>query len=428
MRWTSAAALDVVFHGAGTVPRSLGRLAFAQRRVWFEFDSSWLEDPLPISPVALPPKAGLHPGPSEPFGGLHGLFHDSLPDGWGRLLLDREVRRLGHDPGDLTALDRLAWIGDRALGALEYRPAIGLPVTPTVVDLAELATASHVVLADAHTDHLAELLLLGGSPHGARPKVLVGVSPDRQRLAHAHGAVPDGFEPWIVKFHLPGDGPDAGRLEACWARLARRAGLDVPDHHLFETPAGAFFGARRFDRSGGRRHHVQTFAALWHVDFRVPSVDARDLLKATSWLTRDQREVAKVVRWHAFNVLAHNRDDHPKNIAFRLDDAGEWTLTPFYDLTWSDGPGGEHWFTVAGEGRAPTLGHLIEAAEPAGLEAATVRRIGDEVREGFSHFETEAALLGVGPERIQALRASLDVLNARFFAESAPKRPARTRS
>lgn len=421
------ATLDVVFHGAAG-PRRLGKLAYRQRRTWFEFDPDWLDRPLPVSPVALPARAGLHEGPAAPFDGLHGLFHDSLPDGWGRLLLDRQLRSQGLDPGELSPLDRLVWVGDRAIGALEYRPAMDLLGTPTVVELGELAAASERVLADAETEQLAQLLLLGGSPHGARPKVLVGVSPDRQRIAHAHGAVPDGYEPWIVKFRAQSDDAFAGRIEACWSVLARRAGLDVPEHHLFQTSAGHFFGARRFDRVGGRRVHVQTFAALWHVDFRTPSVDAIDLLKATAWLTRDQREVERVVRWHAFNVLSHNRDDHPKNIAFQLDDAGSWRLTPFYDLTWSDGPGGEHWFTIDGQGKAPTLGHLVRAASRAGVDEATVRRIAAEVRDGLASFERDALALAIPPGRVRSLVTILDESRVRFFQSTPPRTSSKRRS
>jgi len=137
-------ALEVIFHGHSG-PRRLGTLGFRQRRAWFEFDSRWLEDPLPVSPVALPARAGLHEAPPAPFEGLHGLFHDSLPDGWGRHLLDREVRRRGYDPGELSPLDRLAWVGDRAIGAIEYQPAIELTAASTVVDLGELASASALV-------------------------------------------------------------------------------------------------------------------------------------------------------------------------------------------------------------------------------------------------------------------------------------------
>jgi serine/threonine-protein kinase HipA len=275
------------------------------------------------------------------------------------------------------------------MGALTYHPPSEREdADSSVFDLHELARQSQEVLTGQAVDVLPQLLRAGGSPGGARPKVLVGFAPSSGEIRSGEDDLPEGFEHWIVKFSAKTDSPDAGPVEYAYALMAGAAGIDMPRTRLFETSEGdRFFGARRFDRDGNRRFHVHTFGNLIQANFRVPSVDYADLLKATSVLTRNHRDVLRAFRRMAFNVLAHNRDDHVKNFAFILNDATrEWTLTPAYDLLYTPGPGGEHTMTLDGEGRTPGREHMRRLADKAGVSPHDAGSIIEEVRAAVARW------------------------------------------
>jgi serine/threonine-protein kinase HipA len=402
-RFQPVEALRVTWRG-----RPVGRLASRDRRLWFEYDPGWLGDPRPLAPFALPARAGVFAGPPTPFEGLHGLFDDSLPDGWGRLLLDREMDRLGVGRARLGPLDRLAWVGGDALGALGYEPITPRAEGPSVVDLREVSAAAARVLAGAADELVAELLAVGGSPGGARPKALIWETPDG--VAHSRPVV--GGVPWLVKFRGSGDPPDAGPLELAWLRLAADCGVEVPVARLVGRGPRrpGWLAVRRFDRDGEDRVHVATVCGLLHADHRVPSATWEDLLKVTRILVKDEAAVEQQLRRMVFGVLAHDRDDHTRNQAFRMDALGRWSVAPAYDRTFTEGMGGEHALAVAGEGRAPTLGHLVRAGEAAGVDANVTRRVFEEVRAVVGSWERYARDAGVSRATRERLRGRVPFL------------------
>ena len=377
----------------------VGTLGERDRRVYFEYDDDWLTRGLELSPFTLAARPGLIEHTDRAFGPLPGLFDDSLPDGWGLLLMDRHFRQLGIDLDTVSALDRLAYLGTQTMGALTYHPPSGREtLEPAPFDLHDLARQARAVHAGPATEVLPQLLRAGGSPGGARPKVLVGHDPDTSEIISGEDDVPDGFEHWIVKFPGQTDAVDAGAVEYAYSLMARAAGLRLPRTRIFATSAGdRFFGVKRFDRAdGNRRFHIHTFGNLIHADFRVPGCDYADLLKATRILTRDQQAVLLAYRLMAFNVLAHNRDDHVKNFSYVMDTGtGHWDLAPAYDLTFAPGPGGEHSTTVDGEGREPTTEQMLRLAGPAGIGAASAREIIDEVRRAVVRWPELADQAGV---------------------------------
>ncbi len=392
---------------------TVGRLAEQDRRIYFEYDDAFLDTGLSLSPFHLPFEPGLFEHRDHAFGLLPGLFDDSLPDGWGLLLMDRHFRSLGLNLAAISPLDRLSWLGTRTMGALTYHPpADREDADACVFDLHDLARHSQDILAGAAVDVLPELLRAGGSPGGARPKVLVGYNPDTGEVRSGEDDLPDGFEHWIVKFTSKTDSADTGAIELAYSLMARDAGIDIPPTRLFETRAGQnFFGVQRFDRAGNRRHHVHTFGNLIQSNFRIPSADYADLLKTTSLLTRNHRDVLRAFRLMVFNVLAHNRDDHVKNFAFRLDDTtGDWSLTPAYDLLYTHGPGGEHTMTLAGEGKNPGLPQVFHLAEQAGLSKNEVATVIDDVRVAVGRWSDHAARAGVTKESAREIASSLPEL------------------
>jgi serine/threonine-protein kinase HipA len=345
--------------GMGVIP--VGRLASRDHKTYFEYDASFLKRGLELSPIKLPPKSGLSTFDYFLFEGLPGVFNDSLPDGWGRLLFDRHLRSLGVLPADVSALDRLAYVGDLGMGALVYEPDHSQVEADGLLSLDKLAEQAQDVMDGRSEDVIQMLLDLNGSSAGARPKALIGVDSLKQNISHGVCNLPEGYEPWLVKFANTHDGSDAGAIEYVYAQMAKEAGIHVPDVHLFPARHGAgYFAIKRFDRDGQKRFHMHTACGLLHSDFRTPSLDYEELTALTTILTRDVREVEKMFLLAVFNVLAHNRDDHAKNFSYLMDEKGKWTLSPAYDLTFSSGPRMEQSTTVMGEGRNPGIEHLQE--------------------------------------------------------------------
>ncbi|MCK5679636.1 type II toxin-antitoxin system HipA family toxin [bacterium] len=397
--------VEVFFTGDPNLSLRVGTLAIQGHRLFFEYNPDWLQRNLQLSPFHLPLKSGLFEHKQREFGPLFGLFDDSLPDGWGLMLMDRHFRRSGIDPASLTPLDRLRYLGKRTMGALTYRPpAVVNYSDDKYFDLEKLAINSRKIIVGKDVEILPSLLRAGGSPGGARPKVLVGFNPVNETLISGEDDLPSGFEPWIIKFAAEKDSPDAGRIEYAYALMATTAGLKMPATRLFKTRQGAvFFGVKRFDRDpGNRRYHIHTFANLIHTNFRIPACDYADLFKVTSILTRNHSDLLQAFRLMVFNVLSHNRDDHGKNFSFRLDDtSGQWALSPAYDLTFSYGPGGEHSTTVAGEGRAPAPVHFLKLAEACGISAKEIREITDEVGDAIKQWPEFAEKTGVAIAKIK---------------------------
>ena len=386
--------------GDTTIP--VGRLAIRDRKIYFEYHSTFIESNLDISPLRLPLKSGVSSFDYNLFEGLPGVFNDSLPDGWGRLLFDRFARSLGILPSDITPLDRLAHVGFNGLGALVYEPDHSTAESSDSINLDKLAEQAREVLDGTSDEVLQDLLALNGSSAGARPKALIGLNNDRKNIIHGIHDLPDGYTPWIVKFSNTQDSADAGAIEYVYALMAKKAGISMPDVHLFSAQKGAgYFAVKRFDRNGKQRFHMHTACGLLHSDFRVPSLDYEDLIALTGALTRDAREIERLYQLAVFNVLAHNRDDHSKNFSFLMDVKGEWKLSPAYDLTFSSGLRGEQSTMVMGEGRNPSVDHLIKLGHEAKLSKARIAEIIDKTQTALASWKVLASEYGISANNIR---------------------------
>jgi serine/threonine-protein kinase HipA len=387
--------------------RVVGWLAETGPRIYFEYDPAFLREPLWLSPFKLPPEPGLREHSDRDFGPIFGLFDDSLPDGWGLLLMDRFFLQKGLAPASVSVLDRLAYLGTRTMGALTYHPPAGfLMDKPQVLDLHQLARASEEVIAGTAKDVLPQLFKVGGSPGGARPKVLVGVC--GEELLSGEEDLPEGYTHWLVKFGGRGDPTDVGPIEFAYSEMAADAGITMPPTRLFETSQHErFFGVERFDRKGAERYHVHTFGNLIHADFRLPSCDYQQLLEVTRILTRNHEDLLQCYRRMVFNVLTHNRDDHVKNFAFRMTPQGKWELAPAYDIVFAQGPGGEHSTTIAGEGRAPARSHLLHLADLVGLTIKDADLIFHKVAAAAERWSFHAKQAGVKKETVGTVRRAI---------------------
>lgn len=344
----------------------LGVLADNGRNILFEYSPEALTQQLELSPYKL--KLQQHAFDNFPshLDHLPGLIADSLPDGWGRVLMDRLFRQLGWDREPISPLTRLGFIGHRSMGALSFVPQIQPDMAPAWLDLQQLAEDTQVVLRDADPGSLQQLAILGGSPHGARPKALVHLDQGTGAISSDATATSD---PILVKFPTRGEHKEVCAIEQVYACLARRCGLDMPATYYFDLgPKLAGFGIQRFDMERGMRVPIHTLAGLLHADFREPQVDYQTFLRATRFLTKDIREVWKAFERAVFNVLFNNRDDHAKNFSYRLDQARQWKLAPCYDLTFNVGPGNQHFMDVEGEARNIKRSHLLTLAKNADLD------------------------------------------------------------
>jgi serine/threonine-protein kinase HipA len=402
--------LNVSLNFGETPPLPVGRLAYDNGKVLFEYFPEFIQRGLEISPHKLPLKSGTQSFQTHLFEGLPGVFNDSLPDGWGRLLLDRSLRAKGILPDTFTVIDRLAHVGHTGMGALTYAPDFSSSPQSGVINLDELSEQSLEVLSGNSENVFEQLLKLNGSSAGARPKAMIGVSTDKGSIIQGIDNLPKGYEHWIVKFGNTLDGLDSGAIEYVYNQMATKAGILTPETHLFEGRGNAgYFAAKRFDRQNkGQRLHVLTACGLLHSDFRAPTLDYEDLIKATLWLTKDVREAQKIFRYAVFNVLAHNRDDHSKNFSFIMDTKGNWKVSPAYDLTFSSGPRGHQSMLVAGEGENPGIKDLMKLAGHADLSEKETKQIVKQVQHSLSDWSVLANDFGVVPNNINLISGKIN--------------------
>ena len=398
---------------------TVGVLAQNRQGVFFQYDADYLGRFGNLSPFGLKATTELQLAPKRPHSGLHGLFGDSLPDGWGSLLQDRVFRQHGILPAQITAMDRLAFVGASGMGALSFSPTSEYQLASTGdIDLAKLGLEAQAFF-DGQTEEVLADLVAAGSSGGARPKAQFYISPDEpDRCRTVAGP---GDEAWLVKFtsrNLP-LGHEEGLCEAVYLHLAGKLGLEPPEWRLFEAPeqsgARAWLGVKRFDwvshpQKAGRLH-MHSACGLLDADFRTPSLDYEDLIKASRHLCRSPAVGKLQFRRAMFNLFACNQDDHSKNWAFLQDDAGEWTPAPFYDVTFSPHPYQEHATAYAGFGKNPPLKAIQGLAARAGYAKwELARKDIDGIVDALADFAAVARDFGVDRGTAELIGRQLDEL------------------
>ena len=376
-----------VFLNMYGIRQEVGMLLQDKQRIFFEYSPDFQKSGIELSPFKLPLKAGVFEEKSRVFDGLFGLFNDSLPDGWGCLLLDRKLRKLGKSYAEITPLDRLSLIGANPMGALEYEPAAGDSDLYGDIELDSLSGEVDRILDGEESAVLDELLKLNGSSGGARPKIVACVSSDRKQIIHGGKSVPDGFTPWIIKFSEKHDPQTSGELEYRYSLAAKAAGITMPETHLFPLKDGrGCFGVQRFDRTLKGKVHTHTACGLLHASHRFASLDYENLLKLTWILTRNHADVVEMVRRMIFNIKSGNKDDHSKNFSFLLNSRYQWQLAPAYDLTPSAGINGEQTCMVNGKGCDITDADLIKTAATANVSEVEAKALIDQITTALQEY------------------------------------------
>lgn len=348
--------------------KKVGTLAETKdKKIAFAYDKEWLETGFSISPFSLPLKENIFLPTKHYFDGLFGVFADSLPDAWGRLLMNRFLMEKGFDYENMAILNQLSLVGDSGMGALCYHPATKETIQPSESNLDLLAEECKQILNAHPIKNLDTLYRLGGTSGGARPKIMTEIEGKN----------------WLIKFPAHIDPKNIGEMEYEYSICAKACGIHMTETRLFPSDiCSGYFGTVRFDRSfistpslrphenkKENRYHILTAAALLETDYEQPSLDYNSLMKLTRLITDECKEdIENMYLRMCFNVLAHNRDDHAKNFSYLYDDIeNRWRLAPAYDLTYSNTYFGEHTTSVDGNGKNPGQTEIFHVGMTAGI-------------------------------------------------------------
>ena len=402
----------------------------------FQYDRAFLGSGVQVAPLMMPLSGRVFSFPAlsaVSFHGLPGLLADSLPDRFGNALIDAWLARQGRGPDSFSAVERLCYTGRRGMGALEFRPAIGPSNGPSErLDVARLvALASEVLsqrsqvgcgLGDGEDeDTLRAILRVGTSAGGARAKAVIAWNPQSGELRSGQVDAGAGFEHWLLKFDGVSNNRDKeladpqgyGAIEYAYHRMAVDCGVTMSACRLYEEGPRRHFMTRRFDRTedGGKRH-MQSLAALAHLDFNQAGAHGYEqAFTVIERLGTPPEDREQMFRRMVFNAIARNQDDHVKNIAFLMDRAGSWSLAPAFDVTYAYQPEGRwtssHQMTINGKRDDFTRADFEAVGRLASLKRGRARAILDEVRERVARWREHAEAAGVDEDKREVIQRVL---------------------
>jgi len=399
----------------------------------FEYDPAFLRSGIEISPITLPLRAGRFSFPELPretFKGLPGLLADSLPDKFGNLLINQWLIQQGRAPQSFNPVERLCYLGTRAMGALEFQPSLLTAGPSETLHLDELVKLASEALASRNQLHvnlkqspeaLATILRVGTSAGGARAKAVICWNPQTGAVKSGQLAPEPGFEPWLLKFDGVSENRDKeindplgyGRIEYAYHLMARAAGITMSDCRLLEENGRAHFMTKRFDRDeNGEKFHVQSLCGMAHFDFnQAGAYSYEQAFHVARQLGLPQTDRSELFRRAVFNILSRNQDDHTKNIAYLMDRRGNWRLAPAFDLIYAYNPSGawtsRHQMTLNSKRDDFLTDDLLAAASHADLRPPKAKAILRAVRTAvgeWKHFATQA---GVFSDQIPKIQSTL---------------------
>ena len=383
----------------------------------FQYDPDFIESGIEMSPLMMPLSSERYSFPSlnpQSFHGLPGLLADSLPDRFGNILIDEWLTRQGRSQDSFNAVERLCYTGSRGMGALEYVPAIGPgPARNKKLKVDQLVELANSILANRESlnvqltdeEAMKDILMIGTSAGGARAKAIIAWNPKTNEVRSGQTQVGKGFEHWLIKFDGVTENRDRGLadpkgygvVEYSYHRMAKDCGITMSECRLFEEGGRRHFMTRRFDRSsGGEKLHMQSLAAIAHLDFNQPGVHSYEqAFTILRQLGLPIQASVELFRRMVFNIVARNQDDHVKNTAFLMDRQGTWSLAPAFDVTYSYQPGGQsftanHQMTLGGKRDGFTMDDFTTCGKIAMLKQGEARRIVDAIQSVVSHWREYA--------------------------------------
>lgn len=397
----------------------------------FQYTPAWKKKGVELAPIMMPLDGSLQAFvfpqlPKETYMGLPGAMSDALPDHFGNQLINAWMAEHGYRPEQISTLDRLAYMGRRGMGALEFRPSRGGQSRSSApLKMGELVEAARsAVKGTLGDDHLSaqalnRIISVGTSAGGARAKAVLGWNPVTDDLVSGQFDLPPGYEHWLLKFD--GMGPDRelgpseqyGRIEYAYSQMAGEAGITMSPCRLLHENGRAHFMTRRFDRRGNEKIHVQSLCAMQHMDYNARQLHAYESLFLTAMELRlGDDALTELFRRMAFNVAARNNDDHTKNFAFMLDQGGQWELAPAYDVTFAYDTTNvwlaQHLMSVDGKRDVINRENLLTVAARFSIPGAKAAL--DQINAAVANWAAHAAAAGVGEgetERITDLHVRL---------------------
>lgn len=389
----------------------VGQLAQNQHGIYFAYHGEYLSQFGNLSPFAL--KMALEPqlATTTTFAGLHGVFADSLPDGWGLMLQDRYFRAQGILPQHITPLDRLAFVGERGIGALMFEPIIMQSNDDESLTIAKLGKQAQAVF-DGEIDDLLKSLLLTGNSGGARPKAQIFMNPNDTNSQICRTNPIAGDSAWIIKFTSKNLslGHEEGLCEAVYLTMAEQAGLQPVTWQILATDTHQWLAVKRFDYTDDMcgRYHTHSVAGLLGLDFRLPSLDYQELFKLSRLLCKSSEAGKLQFRRAIFNLLTLNQDDHSKNFAFLQDDKGHWQPSPCYDITYSPTRFGEHATAFLGHGKQVPKKAIEQLVAQAGYDTWYQAKIDIERVASTIDFTTTAKSFDIKADTIKMIQKSIN--------------------
>ena len=393
----------------------------------FEYQPAFVRSGVELAPLTMPLDAASEPVaftdlPESTYRRLPGMLADALPDDFGNALIDAWMAQEGVEKAQITSLDRLAYMGKRGLGALEFKPARGPKPSKSTsaIEMAVLVESARRAVqgeldTDAHTEAaLAQIIQVGTSAGGARAKAVVSWNPKTHEIRAGQFDVQAGFEHWLIKFdgvgadERLGVSGDYGRIEYAYHLMAKAAGIMMTSCRLLEENGRAHFMTQRFDRDGNVKHHLQTLCGLAHLDYRQKAThDVSQLLMTVDRLQLGYPALEEAFRRVAFNVIAANCDDHSKNVSFLLREGGAWELAPAYDVTHAYNPKGEwtyqHQMSVNGKFAGISRDDLMVVADQ--FAVGTAPKVLEQVRDAVSRWPDFARRAKVSPSEVKRIRS-----------------------
>lgn len=390
----------------------------------FAYEPAFLRSGIEVAPLTMPLSERVYAFPSlnpDSFHGLPGLVADALPDKFGNALIDTWLARQGRRPDSFNAIERLCYTGSRGMGALEFLPSTG-PATNASEAVAVdrlVALASEILSQrdgvrlsfdeDRRETALRDILRVGTSAGGARAKAVIAWNPRTNEVRSGQVDLEAGFEAWLLKFDGVAGNRDKelldpegyGVIEFAYHLMAREAGIAMSDCRLFEENGRRHFMTRRFDRTrSGGKLHLQSLCAMAHHDFNLAGAHGYEqAFLVMRRIGLPMVDLEEQFRRMVFNLVARNQDEHTKNIAFLMDKAGRWRLSPAFDVTYSYNPGGvwtsRHQMSVNGKRDQFELADLVACARNAGLKRGRAASLLEEVLVAVRRWKEYAASAGV---------------------------------
>ena len=399
----------------------------------FQYSSNVINKIEP-SPILMPTKERIFETTRNHvnFHNLPYLLSDSMPDDFGKIMMKEWMRLRGFSIEDINPVDKLTYIGKRGMGALEFVPANHKEDSEYSVDVSELLDIAKKVLEgkqeisynNLDKDSLTNILRIGTSVGGARAKALLAIKRDANEkiLDIRPGDImqPQDYSYWLLKIDGAnekslGESKGMGKIEYAYYKLAKEAGIEISESTLHEENGRFHFLTKRFDRSHEREKiHMQSFAALAGIDYRVPRASSYDtLFRVMKRLQLPHYQFEEQYRRMLFNVVARNHDDHVKNFSFMMNKNGQWKISPAYDICYSYSPGGTwtnvHQSSINGKFDNFTKKDLLDFGKTFGIKKAKI--ILEEVVSAVSQWPEIAAEIEIPRNRIQDIHKNLRLKN-----------------